>query len=80
MLIQGISLAGALLILAAFTLQQRGLWTASQPRYLWCNALGAGTLTAVAWLEAQWGFLLMEGVWTLVSVAGLLRLGRATAP
>lgn len=72
-MIQLVSLAGAMLILAAFTLQQRGRWQAQERRYLWCNAVGAFTLTLVALHEQQWGFLLMEGVWTLVSLYGLLR-------
>ena len=71
-MIQIISLAGALLILLAFTLQQRGRWQAQETRYLVCNAVGALTLSVVAWFEQQWGFLLMESVWTAVSLYGLL--------
>ena len=76
MLIQLVSLAGALTILAAFTLQQWGRWKADDVAYLWANAVGAGVLTAVAWEESQWGFLLMESVWTVVSVQGLIRRTR----
>lgn len=72
-MIQLISLVGALTILAAFTLQQMGKLQANDVRYLWANAVGAGTLSVIAWLEHQWGFLLMESVWTLVSLWGLLR-------
>lgn len=72
-LIQLVSLAGAMTILAAFTLQQMGRWQPQDRVYLLCNAFGAFTLTVVAWIEQQWGFLLMEGVWTLVSLYGLLR-------
>lgn len=71
--IQIVSLAGAMMILAAFTLQQLGRWQAQEVRYLLFNAVGAFTLTVVAWIEKQWGFLLMESVWTLVSVYGLIR-------
>lgn len=71
-MIQIISLAGAMLILLAFTLQLRGVWSAQESRYLWCNVIGAFTLTVVAVIERQWGFLLMESVWTLVSVYGLV--------
>jgi hypothetical protein len=74
--IQWISLVGAVLILAAFTLQQLGHWTARGLPYLWCNVLGAGLLTVVALFEAQWGFLLLESVWTAVSVYGLARRSR----
>ncbi|HWU67465.1 MAG TPA: hypothetical protein VN046_01205 [Stenotrophobium sp.] len=73
MIVQGISLFGALLILLAFALQQRGYWAPDDRVYLWCNFIGGGILATVAWLGAQWGFLLMEGVWTLVSLHSLLR-------
>lgn len=74
-MIQLISLAGALTILAAFTLQQAGRLKSDDLPYLWANLAGASTLTAVAWIERQWGFLLMEGVWALVSAWSLLRRG-----
>lgn len=77
--IQLISLAGAILILLAFTLQLRGRWKATDPVYLWANLVGSTVLTVVSWIEAQWGFLLLEGVWALVSAWGLWRL-RAAAP
>jgi hypothetical protein len=72
-MMQIISLAGAMLILAAFALQQLGRWKSDEARYLWCNLVGSVTLTAIAWLGRQWGFLLMEGVWALVSAWGLLK-------
>lgn len=75
-MIQIISLAGAMLILAAFALQQTGRWKPDNVLYLWANLLGAATLTVIAWIESQWGFLLMESVWALVSAWGLLKLGR----
>ena len=77
--VQLVSLAGAMTILAAFVLQQFGRWKASEPAYLLTNMIGAAVLTAVAWLESQWGFLLMEVVWTLVSAWGLYRLRTSPA-
>ncbi len=70
-MIQLVSLIGAALILSAFTLQLSGRWQAQNGSYLWANAIGAGLLTGVAWLESQWGFLVLEAVWTLVSLWGL---------
>lgn len=45
--------------------------------YLLLNVAGAAVLTVVAWLERQWGFLLLEAVWTLVSLYALLRVLRS---
>lgn len=72
-LIQMISLVGALMVLTAFTVQQMGHWRANDYPYLTLNAIGAFVLSVIAFNEQQWGFLLMETVWTLVSVYGLMR-------
>ncbi len=76
-MIQIISLIGAMLILAAFALQQLGRWKSDDALYLWANLLGSATLTVIAWIEQQWGFLLMESVWALVSTWSLFKLLRA---
>jgi hypothetical protein len=76
-MIQIISLIGAMLILAAFALQQMGRWKSDDVLYLWANLLGSATLTVIAWMESQWGFLLMESVWALVSAWSLFRRLRA---
>lgn len=76
-IVQVISLIGAGLILLAFTLAQRGRWQVQQGRYLWANTLGSGLLFGIAWLEWQWGFMLLEAVWFAVSVTGLWRLWRS---
>ena len=76
-MIQVISLIGAMLILAAFALQQMGRWKSDDALYLWANLLGSATLTAIAWMELQWGFLLMESVWALVSAWSLFKRLRA---
>lgn len=76
-MMQIISLIGAMLILAAFALQQMGRWKSDDLLYLWANLLGSATLTVIAWMELQWGFLLMEGVWALVSAWSLFKRLRA---
>ncbi|MGH3326238.1 MAG: CBU_0592 family membrane protein [Streptomycetales bacterium] len=72
---QIVQVAGALLVLAGFVLAQlRVLDPASYP-YLWLNFAGAGVLSVVALVDDDWGFLLLEGVWTLVSLGGLIARG-----
>ncbi len=45
-------------------------------RYSALNALGSGLLAYVALREVNYGFILLEGVWALVSVYALLFPGR----
>jgi hypothetical protein len=77
--IQVVSLLGALLILVAYAANQFGRLRTAGLAYSLLNVVGAATLTVVALLEEQWGFLLLEGVWTLVSVAALVHLARPSA-
>ncbi len=76
---QVIQVCGSLLILAAFVASQRGLVDAKSPSYLWLNVIGSGILAVQAAITTQWGFLLLEGVWAVVSLLGLLR-PRPSAP
>lgn len=73
MIVQSVSLAAACVVLYAFYMQQRGMWQASEVRYLACNFVGTAVLTVVAWIGSQWGFVLVEAIWALVSLRGLLR-------
>jgi hypothetical protein len=75
-LIQILSLFGALAVLAAYAANQFGWVSTTTLAYPLVNAIGAGILTAVALLEDQWGFLLLEVVWTLVSLAALAQFLR----
>jgi hypothetical protein len=71
---QIVQLAGALFILSAFILAQMKRLEPESVAYLLLNFVGAGLLSVVALLDRDWGFVLLEVVWTLVSGAGLVRL------
>ena len=75
-MIQIVSVVGSLLILTAFSANQLGRMTAQQRVYTLLNLFGAGILAVVAFAEEQWGFLLLEGVWTIVSAWALAKLVR----
>jgi hypothetical protein len=69
---QLLQLVGAILVLAGFTLAQVRVLDPQSLPYLVLNAVGAAILATLALIGEQWGFLLLEGVWTIVSVAGLV--------
>lgn len=70
---QIIQVLGSLLILAAFAAAQRGTLAPTSRSYLMLNLVGSAVLAVLAARERQWGFLLLEGCWALVSGWGLLQ-------
>ena len=70
---------GALLVLAAFALAQARVLAPQTRVYLFLNVVGATVLAIDAYVEQQWGFLLLEGVWAGISAWGLAAR-RPTAP
>ena len=70
---QVIAVAASFLILAAYAGLQRGLIDRTHPAYNWMNFLGALVLAVIAFRAQQWGFVLLEGAWTVISVPPLIR-------
>jgi hypothetical protein len=70
---QLIQIVGALLILVAFAAAQFGAMDQHSRLYLVLNFVGSAILAVLAWRERQWGFLLLETVWAIVSLWGLRR-------
>ncbi|MES2461412.1 MAG: hypothetical protein V4671_12585 [Armatimonadota bacterium] len=67
---QVFQIVGALFILSAFVLSQMRRLDATSLAYLSLNFIGSLILAALAAMERQWGVLLLEGVWALVSAWG----------
>ncbi|HTR23872.1 MAG TPA: hypothetical protein VMI10_07795 [Terriglobales bacterium] len=70
---QLISFVGALLILIAYVGHQMAWINARRPAYNLLNAIGSAILWWIALHPFQIGFLVLEGVWTLISIWALLR-------
>jgi hypothetical protein len=76
---QLVQIVGALLILVAYAAAQFGAMDQHSRAYLVLNLLGSLVLAVLAWRERQWGFLLLEGVWAVVSLWSLVRLNATPA-
>lgn len=68
-----VQIAGSLLILVGFVATLLGHLEQSSYLYLIANAVGSMVLTATAIPDLEWGFILLEGVWALVSIYSLIR-------
>ena len=74
-----VQIVGAILVLAGFAAAQLGRVSAKSVGYLVINLVGSALLAAVAVIGRDWGFLLLEGVWAVVSLISLIKvLGAAT--
>jgi hypothetical protein len=68
---QVIQVVGAILILVAFAAVQFERMDPSSRLYLTLNLIGSAILAVLALLASQWGFVLLEAVWAVVSAWGL---------
>jgi hypothetical protein len=69
---QVVQIVGALLILTAFTAVQLERMRPDSRLYLTLNLIGSAILAVLAVIAQQWGFVLLETVWAIVSAWGLI--------
>ena len=70
---QIVSVLGAVLILLPFAASQLGRMSTASVPYQLLNLIGSGLLAVVAVMERQYGFILLEVVWAVMSIVGLVR-------
>jgi hypothetical protein len=69
-------IAGSLMILVPFGLAQLGRLDARSRAGLLLNLTGSSILAGDAAVSSQWGFLLLEGAWAVVSAVSFVREAR----
>ncbi len=70
---QLISFVGALLIMIAYGGHQLGWINSRRASYNVMNAAGSAILVWIAWHPFQVGFVVLESVWTVISLWALVR-------
>ncbi|MEO8218441.1 MAG: hypothetical protein ABI718_15270 [Acidobacteriota bacterium] len=76
---QLLSLGGAILVLIAFAANQLQRMERESLRYQLLNLIGGTALCIAAVAARQYGFILLEGCWSLVSLWTLIQLRRRGA-
>ena len=61
-----VQVLGSLLILIEFVFSQLGKLKTTSLNYLLLNAIGALILGIDAFIGKQWGFVLLQGVWSIL--------------
>ena len=76
MLMQVISILGALLVLTAYGAHQIERLRYDTYTYQLLNLVGGATLLVAAITTRQAGLIVMEGAWTVISLGGLVKVIR----
>jgi hypothetical protein len=79
MIFQVVSIVGAMLILSAFAAQQMRRLEAETKTYQILNLIGGFCLCVTAIAGRQYGFILLEGSWTVISAWGVWRVARLSS-
>lgn len=79
MLLQIVSIAGALLVLGAYAAHQLERLGATTWTYQLMNLFGGFFLVLAALDSRQLGLIVVEGAWTVISAYGLWRVFRVRA-
>lgn len=77
MLLQVISVVGAVMVLTAYGLNQGGIWRELHSGYLAMNIVGSLLLGMVAIVDGRVGFILLEFAWAGLGLLGVARAVRA---
>ena len=73
MILQVVSFVAAMMILVAYVGHQTRRMDSNGVAYNVMNAVGSGVLTYVAFRPFQIGFVVLEGVWAMVSAYAVIR-------
>lgn len=68
-----IGTVGVGLILLAYFCNTFGWLTSKSKLFFLLNIVGAGLACYASWLINYWPFVILEGTWLLVSLAGLVK-------
>ena len=79
MVYQVVSIVGAVLILTAYAAQHFKRLEAESVSYQLLNLVGGVCLCTVAIVARQFGFIMLEGTWSVLSGWGLVRVLRRGA-
>ncbi len=73
---QIVGLLGPLFLLGAYALLSSGRLMATSPLYQILNLLGASVMVWVGIVTNVWSVWVLNGVWCLIAVFGLIRITR----